>query len=184
MHIETFVFALIIQFLPQRQFRRILARYNDRTQGWAMSHWNHSLVLMFGQLIGCGSLRELTDITIAHGKNSKHLGFATSLSIDRCCPRPMPSETIISLRSSLSTWWLLPNPNASRRSSSCMEGSMPLTLRLLTSACPYSDGQSSEARSRASGSILRLTSSRRFSRRKSSRMIDSSILTLIPINID
>ena len=75
MHIGTFVFAQIAQFLPQRQFRRILVRYNDRTQGWAMSHWNHLLVLMFGQLMGCGSLRELTDITTAHAKKSKHLGF-------------------------------------------------------------------------------------------------------------
>ena len=33
------------------------------------------LVLMFGQLIGCGSLRELTDITIAHGRKSFFLGF-------------------------------------------------------------------------------------------------------------
>ena len=62
MHIGTFVFAQIVQFLPQRQFRRILAKYNDRTKGWSMSHWNHLLVLMFGQLMGCGSLRELTDI--------------------------------------------------------------------------------------------------------------------------
>ena len=75
MHIGTFVFAQIVQFLPQRQFRRILAKYNDRTKGWSMSHWNHLLVLMFGQLMGCGSLRELTDITTAHAKKSKHLGF-------------------------------------------------------------------------------------------------------------
>ena len=75
MHIGTFVFAQIVQFLPQRQFRRILTKYNDRTKGWSMSHWNHLLVLMFGQLMGCGSLRELTDITIAHAKKSKHLGF-------------------------------------------------------------------------------------------------------------
>lgn len=75
MHTGIFVFAQIIQFLPQRQFRRILAKYNDRTKGWAMSHWNHLLVLMFGQIMGCGSLRELTDITTAHGKKSKHLGF-------------------------------------------------------------------------------------------------------------
>ena len=66
MHIGKFVFAQITEFLPQRQFRRIVTKYNDRTTGWSMSHWNHMLVLMFGQLMGCGSLRELTDITIAH----------------------------------------------------------------------------------------------------------------------
>ena len=75
MHIGKYVFAQITQFLPQRQFRRILAKYDDRTKGWTMSHWSHMLVLMFGQLIGCGTLRELTDITTAHGKKSKHLGF-------------------------------------------------------------------------------------------------------------
>ena len=82
MHIGKYVFAQITQFLPQRQFRRILAKYDDRTSGWTMSHWNHMLVLMFGQLMGCGTLRELTDITTAHAKKSKHLGFG-DLSINR-----------------------------------------------------------------------------------------------------
>ena len=77
MHIGRFVFSQIIEFLPQRQFRRIAAKYNDRTQKWSLSHWNHMLVLMFGQLLGCGSLRELTDITIAHGRKSVFLGFGT-----------------------------------------------------------------------------------------------------------
>lgn len=75
MHIGKYVFAQITQFLPQRHFRRILTKYNDRTKGWSFSHWSHMLVLMFGQLMGCGTLRELTDITTAHGKKSKHLGF-------------------------------------------------------------------------------------------------------------
>ena len=75
MHIGKYVFAQITRFLPQRQFRRIVIKYDDRTRGWSMSHWNHMLVLMFGQLMGCGTLRELTDITTAHGKKSKHLGF-------------------------------------------------------------------------------------------------------------
>jgi hypothetical protein len=77
MHIGKLVFAQIIEFLPQRQFRRIVARYNDRTTNWSMSHWNHIMVLMFGQLMGCGSLRELPDLTIAHGRKSKHLGFGS-----------------------------------------------------------------------------------------------------------
>jgi hypothetical protein len=77
MHIGKFVFAQIAEYIPQRQFRRIVAKYNDRTRGWSMSHWNHMLVLMFGQLMGCGSLRELTDITTAHGRKSKHLGFGS-----------------------------------------------------------------------------------------------------------
>lgn len=75
MHIGKFVFAQMTQFLPQRYFNLIVAKYNDRTRGWSLSHWSHLLVLMFGQLIGCGSLRVLTDFTIYHAKKSKHLGF-------------------------------------------------------------------------------------------------------------
>ena len=58
MHTGQYVFAQITLFLPQRQFRRIVSKYRDRTEGWGFSHWSHMLVLMFGQLIGCGSLRE------------------------------------------------------------------------------------------------------------------------------
>lgn len=75
MHIGKYVFAQITQFLHQRHFRRILTKYDDRTKEWSFSHWSHMLVLMFGQLMGCETLRELTDITTAHGKKSKHLGF-------------------------------------------------------------------------------------------------------------
>ncbi len=75
MNVGQYIFTQITSFLPQRQFRRIVQKYDDRTQGWSLSHWNHMLVLLFGQLTGCCSLRELTDITIAHGKKSFFLGF-------------------------------------------------------------------------------------------------------------
>jgi len=32
MHTESYVFAQITMYLPQRQFRRIAAKYPDRTQ--------------------------------------------------------------------------------------------------------------------------------------------------------
>lgn len=65
-------------FLPQRRFRRIVFKFNDRTQKWSLSHWNHLLALIFGQLLGCGTLRELTDTTTAHAKRSNQLGFGNS----------------------------------------------------------------------------------------------------------
>ena len=72
MHIGKFVFAQITQFLPQRYFNRVVAKYNDRTRGWSMSHWNHLLVLMFGQLMGCGSL------------TATRIFVAISFSLARC----------------------------------------------------------------------------------------------------
>lgn len=78
MYDGRYVFTQITMYLPQRQFRRIVSKFNDRTQNWSFSHWNHLLVLIFGQLLGCGTLRELTDITTAHTKRSNQLGFGNS----------------------------------------------------------------------------------------------------------
>ena len=75
---RKYVFAQIADFLPQRQFRRIVKKHLAKTQKWNFSYWNHLLVLMFGQLIGCGGLRELTDIITAHAKRCYFLGFGKS----------------------------------------------------------------------------------------------------------
>jgi hypothetical protein len=71
-----YLFSQITDFLPKRYFERLVMRKcTDKTQRWGLTFWNHMLVLIFGQLDGCNSLRELTDITSAHAKKSFHLGF-------------------------------------------------------------------------------------------------------------
>lgn len=75
----------------KRQFNRIMERYDDRTKGWSFTHWNHLLVLIFGQLAGCSSLRELSDIIRAHAKRSYHLGFG----------RTAPDRNVISKSNNL-----------------------------------------------------------------------------------
>ena len=70
-----YVFSQIVDYIPKRQFERMAAEYKDRTDGWELTPWNQLLVLMYGQLEGCRSLRELTDLTTAHGCKSFHLGF-------------------------------------------------------------------------------------------------------------
>ena len=75
MHLGQYVFTQIASFLPKRYFERLVAKSCDRTRNWVPSHWSQLLVLMFGQLMGCRGLRELTDITTAHAKKSFHLGF-------------------------------------------------------------------------------------------------------------
>lgn len=63
------------EFLRKRFFERLVQKKDDKTKGWGLTYWNQLLVLMFGQLSGCRSLRELADITTAHFKKSFHLGF-------------------------------------------------------------------------------------------------------------
>ena len=74
MHQGQYVFTQITRFLPKRFFERLAVKYDDHTRGWSLSHWSHFQVLMFGQLLGCRSLRELADITIAHGNKTFFLG--------------------------------------------------------------------------------------------------------------
>ena len=55
------------QIIPTRQ-----------SEGWNFSLWNHLLVLLFGQLLGCGSLRELIDIITAYDNRAYNLGFVAT----------------------------------------------------------------------------------------------------------
>ena len=75
MNVGKYVFAQIVAFLPKRYFERLVSGFKDRTTRISPSYWSHMLVIMYGQFTGCHSLRELTDITIAHAKRSFHLGF-------------------------------------------------------------------------------------------------------------
>ena len=70
-----YVFSQVVKFLPHRYFERLVSNTSDRTQKWSFTHWNQLLVLMFGQLSGCQSLRELSDVINAHHKKSYFLGF-------------------------------------------------------------------------------------------------------------
>jgi len=74
-----YVFSQIVKFLPKRYFERLVAKYPDRTGKWSFTHWNHLLVLIFGQLASCRSLRELVDVLVAHYKKSYFLGMGAEV---------------------------------------------------------------------------------------------------------
>jgi hypothetical protein len=74
-----YVFAQIIEFLPQKTFQRIVMKYQGDKYIKSFSCWNQLLIMMYGQLSGCESLRELVCITTAHSPKSYHLGFGKAL---------------------------------------------------------------------------------------------------------
>lgn len=78
MNFGKYIFSQITDFLPKYYFDRLVAKNIDKSKNWGLSAWNQLLVLMFGQLNGCKSLRELTDITTAHYSKSYHLGFGAT----------------------------------------------------------------------------------------------------------
>ena len=80
MNTGRYIFSQMTDFLPKRKFERMISEriksgITDPTLGWQLSYWNQLLVLMFGQLDGCRSLREFIDIVTAHKEKSFHLGF-------------------------------------------------------------------------------------------------------------
>jgi len=79
MHTGKYVFAQLIEFLPQKTFQRIVMKYQGDKYIKSFSCWNQLLVMMYRQLSGCESLRELVCILSAHAPKSYHLGFGKSV---------------------------------------------------------------------------------------------------------
>jgi len=78
MYSGKYVFAQLIEFLPQKTFQRIVMKSQGDKYIKSFSCWNQLLIMMYGQLSGCDSLRELVCIITAHAPKSYHLGFGKS----------------------------------------------------------------------------------------------------------
>ena len=84
MNTGKYVFSQIVDFLPKMYFYRLLGLTIDRTMNWSYSYWIQLLTIMYGQLSGCASLRELELVLRAHSGKSFHLGLGqkpASLSV-------------------------------------------------------------------------------------------------------
>jgi len=74
-----YVFSQLVEFLPKRVFDWIVMKYQGDKYIKSFSCWNQLLIMMYGQLSGCESLRELVCIITAHTPKSYHLGFGKSV---------------------------------------------------------------------------------------------------------
>lgn len=74
-----YVFSQLVDFLPKRVFDCIVMKYQGDKYIKSFSCWNQLLIMMYGQLSGCESLRELVCIVSAHTPKSYHLGFGKSV---------------------------------------------------------------------------------------------------------
>jgi len=62
MNTGKYIFAQLIEFLPQRIFDRIVIKNEGNKYVKHFTCWNQLLVMMFGQLSNRDSLRDLTSI--------------------------------------------------------------------------------------------------------------------------
>ena len=80
MNTGKYIFAQLIEFLPQRIFDRIVIKYEGNKYVKHFTCWNQLLVMMFGQLSNRDSLRDLTSIISAHSNKAYHLGFGKNVT--------------------------------------------------------------------------------------------------------
>ena len=75
-----FVFSQVMEFIPRYQFDKIVKQYKGDWHTKNLNSYNHLLHLLFGQLTGCDSLRDICLCLEAHSKMLYHLGFRKSVS--------------------------------------------------------------------------------------------------------
>jgi len=75
MNSDKYVFSQLVDFLPKRVFDMIVKRHNGNKWVKTFTCWNQLLVMMYGQLASCDTLRELACIIDSIKNKSYHLGF-------------------------------------------------------------------------------------------------------------
>jgi hypothetical protein len=75
-----YVFSQIASFLPSRLFDKSISKYEGNKWVKHFSCWNQLMCMMFGQLSGRESLRDLLITVSAHSNKYYHLGFGKNVS--------------------------------------------------------------------------------------------------------
>jgi Domain of unknown function (DUF4372)/Transposase DDE domain len=75
-----YVFAQIATFLPARIFDKCVSKHEGNKWVKHFSCWNQLMCMMFGQLSGRESLRDLLITVSAHSNKYYHLGFGKNVS--------------------------------------------------------------------------------------------------------
>jgi hypothetical protein len=74
-HTGRFIFSQIVDFFPERDFRRIVAKYRGDYKTSTLSSWDHLLAFTFALLTFRESLRDLEDCLRPRQQQLYHLGF-------------------------------------------------------------------------------------------------------------
>ena len=75
-----YVFSQIIEFIPRYQFGKLVSQYKGDWHIKNLNSYNHLLHLLFGQLTGCDSLRDICLCLEVHSKILYHLGFRKTVN--------------------------------------------------------------------------------------------------------
>jgi hypothetical protein len=80
MNLGRFVFSQVVNYLPSRVFDRCVEHYKGNKYVKHFTCWNQMLCMLFGQLSGRDSLRDLIISLSAHKSKYYHLGLGVSVT--------------------------------------------------------------------------------------------------------
>ncbi len=80
MNIGKYIFSQVVDFIPRYQFNKLVAMYKGDWHAKDLTCYNQLLHLLFGQLGGCDSLRDICLCLEAHKDSLYHLGFRKTVS--------------------------------------------------------------------------------------------------------
>lgn len=75
-----FVFSQVMEFIPHYQFDKLVKLYKGDWHVKNLNSYHHLLHLLFGQLTGCDSLRDICLCLEAHSRILYHLGFRKAVN--------------------------------------------------------------------------------------------------------
>ena len=85
MNIGKYIFAQVIDFIPRYQFDKLVKKYKGDWHAKDLSCYNQLLHLLFGQITGCVSIRDICLCPEAHGSSIYHLGIRKSVNQSNLC---------------------------------------------------------------------------------------------------
>ena len=80
MNIGKYIFSQVIDFVPRYLFDKLVTKYKGDRHSRELNSYNHLLHLLFGQITGCDSLRDICMCLTAHHNILYHLGIRKTVT--------------------------------------------------------------------------------------------------------
>ena len=82
---SKYIFTQVIDFTPQYQFNKLVKKYKGDRHAKDLNYYNQLLHLLFGQITGCDSIRDICPCLEAHNCSIYHLGIRKSVNQSNLC---------------------------------------------------------------------------------------------------
>lgn len=79
MNFGKYIFAQVIDFIPRYQFDKLVKKYKGDWHAKDLTCYNQLLHLLFGQITGCDSIRDICLCLETHENCIYHLGIRKSV---------------------------------------------------------------------------------------------------------